>query len=197
MPPRKIQFTKGAYYHIYNRGAGRQSIFREEKNYLYLLGLLKRCAAEENVTVVAYCLMPNHYHWTLRQDGDESASNVPKRVWGSYTRAYNNAYGRSGTLFESRFKAILISSDVYLRHLCCYIHANPVVAGIAAAPELWPYSNYLEWIDARKGTQVDRALVNQLFPITGSYREYVHAYLSGHAHIPQGLLDYLLELERA
>ena len=92
MPPRKVQFVQGHYYHIYNRGAGRQALFRENRNYQYLLELFKECTADENVSVIAYCLMPNHYHWCLRQDGEQPVGNVPTRVWGSYTRAYNNAY---------------------------------------------------------------------------------------------------------
>jgi putative transposase len=195
MPPRKVQFVQGHYYHIYNRGAGRQALFREDRNYQYLLKLLKECTAEENVSVISYCLMSNHYHWCLRQDGEQPVGNVPTRVWNSYTRAYNNAYGRTGTLFEGRFKAIQVDSDGYLRHLCRYIHANPVTAGFAAAPELWPYSNYLEWIEARNGTLVDRALVKQLFPSAQSYRDYVLAYLTGQAQMPQGPLDYLRRLE--
>ena len=139
--------------------------------------------------MIAYCHMPTHYHWVLRQDGEQPVSNVPQRVWGSYTRAYNNAYGRSGTLFEARFKAILIDSDSYLRHVCRYVHANPVVAAIAAGPDLWPYSNYLEWIEARPGDAGQpRAFVKRLFPTADSYREYVHAYLTGQAKMPQGLL---------
>lgn len=195
MPPRKVQFVQGRYYHIYNRGAGRQALFREDRNYQYLLKLLKECTAEENVSVISYCLMPNHYHWCLRQDGEQPVSNVPTRVWGSYTRSYNNAYGRTGTLFEGRFKAIQVDSDGYLRHLCRYIHANPVTAGFATAPELWPYSNYLEWIGARNGTLVDRTLIKQLFPSAQSYQDYVLAYLMGRGQMPQGLLDYLRRLE--
>ena len=98
MPKRKVNFIQGGYYHIYNRGAARQSIFREEQNYLYLLRLLKKVTAESNITVVAYCLLPNHYHWLLRQDGDIPAGKVPTRVFGSYAQAFNKSYQRTGTL---------------------------------------------------------------------------------------------------
>jgi putative transposase len=100
MPKRKVKFIQGGIYHIYNRGAARQSIFREEKNYIYLLRLLKKVIIECQVTVVAYCLLPNHYHWLLRQDGDTSAGKVPTRVFGSYSQAFNKRYQRTGTLFE-------------------------------------------------------------------------------------------------
>ncbi|MEM8532977.1 MAG: transposase [Chloroflexota bacterium] len=114
MPRRYLQFTKGSYYHVYNRGFERQSIFREERNYHYLLDLLMTVAAECEVSVIAYCLLPNHYHWLLRQDGDTPVREVPRRVFGSYSQAFNKAYKRRGTLFDQRYQAILVDSDVYL-----------------------------------------------------------------------------------
>ena len=82
---------------------------------------------------------------------------------------------RSGTLFEDRFKAIVVESDDYLRHLCRYIHANPVRHGTAADVALWPYSNYLEWIEKRNGTLVDREFVRQYFRSADAYQAYVQS----------------------
>lgn len=194
MPYRKLQFRKGCYYHIYNRGAGRQSIFYKEENYHYLLRLLKQVADNIGVTIIAYCLLPNHYHWLVRQDGETPVEKLAKRVFGSYTQAFNRAYQRSGHLFEGPYQAILVDSDEYLRHLCRYIHANPVRHGLAAAPELWPYSNYLEWIKQRPGKLVDHALVAQHFPAPEQYKAYVHSYLTGQATLPEGLRNYLESL---
>ena len=149
MPKRKLQLIKGGYYHIYNRGAGRQSIFYQDENYRYLLGLLKKVVVECQLTIIAYCLLPNHYHWLVRQDGDTPVSSLPQRVFGSYSQAFNRMYDRTGTLFEGPYEAIRVESDEYLRHLCRYIHVNPVRHGLALAPELWPYSNFLEWIGQR------------------------------------------------
>ena len=195
MPRRKVKFVRGDYYHIYNRGAGRQSIFYEDENYLYLLRLLKRVAKECEVTIVAYCLLPNHYHWLVRQDGETPAGMVAKRVFGSYSQAFNRRYGRTGTLFEGPYEAIAVATDAYLRHLCRYIHANPVKHGIADAPELWPYSNYAEWIGSRTGTLVDQEFVVQQFVTPAHYRAYVEEYLTGKAKLPPGLSDYLAELD--
>ncbi len=129
MPPRSVQFIQGGYYHIYNRGVNRQPIFQNEDNYLYLLRLLKRVATECNVSVIAYALLPNHYHWLLRQDKDIPAGKVPTRVFNSYTQAYNIANNRSGVLFESRYQLIHIETNEYLHQLCRYIHCNPVRHG--------------------------------------------------------------------
>lgn len=195
MPRRALEFVQGAYYHIYNRGARRRSIFRSDENYRYLLRLIKAVASECQITMIAYSLLPNHYHWLVRQDGDLPAKLLPQRVFGSYTRAFNNAYAESGTLFEGRFQAKLVDSDEYLRHLCRYIHINPVKDGFAAAPELWPYSNYLEWIGSRPGTLVDRAFVQAHFPATGQYQRFVLDYLAGRSQMPVALNKYLLALE--
>ena len=80
MPLRKIQFTKGNYYHIYNRGAACQSIFRQEEDYTRLLYKIKEVLLTCQVTMIAYCLLPNHYHWLVRQDGDIPVRQLPKRV---------------------------------------------------------------------------------------------------------------------
>jgi REP element-mobilizing transposase RayT len=158
---------------VYNRGAGRQAIFREERNYLYLLRLLKAVAHECSVTVIAYCLLPNHYHWLLRQDGDISAGRVPTRVFGSYSQAFNRAYERTGTLFEGPYKVLAVNTDNYFVNLCAYIHLNPVHHHLVDVPEAWPYSNYLEWIEKRRGTLIDRDLVRAYFANPWAYEEFM------------------------
>ena len=126
MPLRKIQFTKGNYYHIYNRGFARQPIFRQEEDYTRLLYKVKEVLSTCQMTMIAYCLLPNHYHWLIRQDGDIPVRQLPKRVFGSYSQFFNRKYQRTGRLFERPFEAILVEEDDYLHHLCRYIHTNPV-----------------------------------------------------------------------
>ena len=191
MPRSTVQWQQGEYYHIYNRGAGRQSICLNDANYIYLLRLLKEVAAACEITVIAYCLLPNHYHWLIRQDGETPGTDLPKRVFGSYTQSFNKWNRRSGTLFAGRFKPKHVDADDYLLHLCRYIHANPVRHGIAFAPELWPYSNYQEWIGVRPGTLVDRSFVSAHFPRVGQYQAYVNDYIIGDAQIPQAIRHYL------
>jgi putative transposase len=193
MPYRRIQFAQGQYYHIYNRGSGRQPIFRENDNYVFALRLVKKYTSTFNISAMAYCLMPNHYHFLLRQDGMESAGLVPQRVFNSYTKAFNKRYGSSGTLFEGRYQAIHVDKDVYLLHLCRYIHANPVKHGLVSRLEEWPYSNYHEWIGTRDGTLVDLAFVQEHFPAMQTYSQFVLDYLAGLDELPKGIEPYLLE----
>ena len=194
----EISWLPGQYYHLYNRGARRVTIFREEQNYLFVLRKAKHYCHELNVTMIAYCLMPNHYHFLVRQDGDKAARLLPQSVFNSYSKAYNKLYTHSGTLFESRYKAKQIEQDEYLRHICRYIHINPVKDGLnpvkdglAVAPELWPYSNYLEWIGKRPGTLVDQRFIQEHFSTSENYRTFVLSWLAGKQQMPQALADYL------
>ena len=70
MPRRHNKFVKGHFYHLYNRGAKKQKIFYESENYLYLPKLVKKNMHKSDINVIAYCLMPNHFHFLLRVDGD-------------------------------------------------------------------------------------------------------------------------------
>jgi REP element-mobilizing transposase RayT len=187
---RDVQFLQGSYYHVYNRGAGHQAIFRESDNYLFVLRRIKEYAQQFRIAIVAYCLMPNHYHLLVRQDGEQSAGLLPQRIFNSYTKAFNKRYDRTGTLLEGRFEAILVDDTKYLLHLCRYIHMNPVKHGLSACPDDWPYSNYHEWTGQREGTLIDHAFVRGYFPLAADYIRFVDEYRPAALH---KLERYLLE----
>jgi len=193
---RKIQFVRGSYYHIYNRGAARQTIFRDDADYTYVLRSMKKYSAQFSISIIAYCLMPNHYHWLVRQDGELPGQLLPQRVFNGYTKAFNHRYARSGTLFEGPYKANPVENDVYLRHLCRYIHANPLKDGITFHLEMWPYSNLPEWLGLRDGTLYDAHFVDQFFPSCAHYRAWVLDYVRTR-QLPDALAAYLDALERS
>ena len=194
--PRKdiITWLPCGYYHIYNRGVLRGTIFREPENYLFVIGRIKRYARQFSLSVIAYCLMPNHYHMLVRQDGEAAAGLLPQRVFNSYTKAYNKRYEQSGTLFEHRYQAKVIKNNKHLWHLCRYIHANPVKSGLVADPSDWPYSNYLEWVGERTGTLVDEDFISTQFPDMASYKDFVFDYLHTR-DLPEDVQIYLNNLE--
>ena len=163
----------GGYYHVYNRGCNRQPIFVSDSNYLFLLRRAKLFLADYPLSIVAYCLMPNHYHFLLHPQEDEALSRFIQRLFNSYTQAFNRQQHRSGTLFEGRAKSILVDTDEYVLHLCRYIHLNPVRAGLVMHPGEWPYSNYLEWVERRGGSLVDRPFVQSYFPTAADYETFV------------------------
>ncbi len=196
MPRRDIDFVQGSHYHIFNRGAGKSSIFHSDEDYVRVLHLMKKVSKLCQFAIIAYCLLPNHYHWLVRQDGPAPANLLPKRVFGSYVRTFNTRSGRGGTLFEGRFDCRLVDTDEYLRNLCLYIHANPVRHGIAATPDLWPYSNYLEWIGLRAGALVDPSVIYAQFGDRQQYHRRMLDYLTGRSPLPTALLRELEALER-
>jgi putative transposase len=147
------------------------------------------------LTPIAYCLMPNHYHFLVRQDGEHPAGLLPQRVFNSYTKAFNERYQRSGTLFEGNYRLKMIQEESHLLHLCRYIHANPVKGGLVTDPADWPYSNYLEWVDDRRGTLADRVFVRAHFPSSHAYRAFVSDYTSD-TQLPDQLRTHLNAWER-
>jgi REP element-mobilizing transposase RayT len=194
MPAKRPPYLPGHYYHFFNRGAHRVPIFREKENYVFVLHKIKHYCRTLALTIIAYCLMPNHYHFMIRQDGENAAGLLPQRVFNSYSKAYNQRYGHSGTLFEGSYKVALVNNESYLLHLCRYIHANPVKHGLVTDVAAWPYSNYLEWVGERNGTLVDHDFVQEHFPAPEGYRAFVLDYLR-ERELPRGLTVYLREWE--
>ena len=190
-----IAWKPASYYHIYNRGVSKATLFREQDNYVYVLRKTRYYCEKLQLGMIAYCLMPNLYHFLVRQDGEHPAGLLPQRIFNGYTKAYNRLYGHSGTLFERRYQVKQVESEVHLLHLCRYIHANPIKDGLAAGMEDWPYSNYLEWIGQRGGKLVDLAFVREHFQSGNDYMDFVADYLHSR-RLPEEGLSYLSEFDR-
>jgi putative transposase len=173
MPYRKITFQAGESYHLYNRGVNRQPIFFCPENWGYMLKLFRRYFRPDLIDIIAYCLMPNHYHLLVRLAVDDFSKQV-MQPWGvSYTKAVNKQQGRVGPVFQGPFQAVHVSRDEHLMHLSRYIHLNPVAAGLVAAPEAWTFSSYRDYIGLRQGTLPRPDDVLSLFPSRQAYREFV------------------------
>jgi len=94
-------------------------------------------------------------------------------LFNAYVQAINQQQGRTGTLFEGRFRHVRVDRDEYLAHLCRYIHNNPVKANLVKAPEDWGYSDYLEWIGLKPGMFIDEEFINERFSKPEEYRQFV------------------------
>ena len=179
MPRRTIPLISGEYYHVYNRGNNRQDIFLERTNYLFYLQQLRKYligdAANPWVTIVAYCLMPNHFHLLVCLH-DDLFSRHMQRLSISYTKVINERYRRVGALYQGQFQAIHVDSNDYLLHLSRYIHLNPVAAHIVQRPEDWEFSSYREYAGLRRGTLVKPSIVIGQFRANEEYSRYVEAY---------------------
>src|SRR5215211_4104504 len=185
----------GMYYHIYNRGARQVTIFRKPTNYFFTIAKLKKYSRANGISILAYCLMPNHYHLLIRQDDEDAAGNLPQLVFNSYSKAYNKMYSHIGTLFEGRFRAKAIQTTSHLLHLCRYIHGNPVKDGMVSGPGDWPYSNYLEWIGNRPGMLIDRSFIKEQFSDSEEYKKFLAEYLKTF-HLPHDVQKQINEIEK-
>jgi putative transposase len=176
MPYRGDVFAENHYYHVYNRAVGGGLLFFKSDNYEFCLRLVKRYYQKYGATIIAYCLMPNHYHFLLRQETDVPLSKFINVLFNAYVQAVNRQQSRKGTLFEGRFKHVWVDREEYLIHLCRYIHLNPVKAKLVSRLEDWPYSNYLEWIGRRAGTLKDETFIRDRFPTPEAYQQFVVDY---------------------
>jgi len=212
MPRRETPFLPDQYYHFYNRGNNRQAVFFERENYLYFLKNIKTYL-HEHVDILAYCLMPTHYHMLVRVKPSQKTSEVLKtsevsareaskqvslamQKFGiSYTKAINKRFSRVGALFQGQFQGKPIATYSHLLKLCIYIHANPVKDGLVFLPEEWEFSNYLEWLNLREGTLVDREFIAENFGPSEEYKGLVMQYVQTRA-LPDEVIQYIQELEK-
>ena len=138
-----------AYYHVMNRGAGRQKIFKDRVEREIFLQTLAEACHQFCIEVHAYCLMGNHYHLLIKTPL-ANLSRAMRHINGVYTQRYNRSNHTDGPLFRGRYKAILVDSDSYLLHLSKYIHLNPMSARMVDNLEEYEWSSYLAYIDKIK-----------------------------------------------
>lgn len=201
MPRRAPPLVTGECYHVYNRGVDRKPVFLEASDYAsFLLRLhhFLRGSADHRIgtvrpkggaLVLAYCLMPNHYHLILIP-GTDRLSHQMQMLSISYTKSFNRKYGRVGPLFQGQFRAVAVSTPEQLLSLTAYIHANPFGAGLEKSVGEWPYSSHPEYVGARDGTLPSRELVLSLAGGPDSYRSLMAAYDSrGAGYIRPLLLE--------
>ena len=145
--PQRIEYPN-AYYHVMNRGRGRQSIFHSEAYYQTFLETIKEASSRFGMEVHAYCLMGNHYHLLIKTPLG-NLSRCMRHVNGVYTQRYNRLKNTDGPLFRGRFKAVLVESDAYLLQLTRYIHRNPIDMKRPLVAELvtYPWSSYPAYLN--------------------------------------------------
>lgn len=142
---RNFSFAPGEFYHLYSRGTEKREIFLEDYDFRRFVKFLYIANNQSPVTlrempasafdlardatlvdIGAYCLMPNHFHLLLKEKADGNISKFMRKLLTSHSKYFNRKYKRTGTLFESKFKAKHVSGDDYLKYLFAYIHLNPV-----------------------------------------------------------------------
>jgi putative transposase len=146
------EYGAGGYYHIYNRGIERREIFLDEQDYSVFLGyvkfyldkpILQGLALKDlsgktippsrvsknyssEISLLAYCLMPNHFHFLIRQSSDRGIAEFMQSLVLKYVLYFNKKYKRVGSLFQSRYKTVLIKNEEQFAYITKYIHRNPI-----------------------------------------------------------------------
>ncbi|MCX6156267.1 MAG: transposase [Candidatus Kapabacteria bacterium] len=160
------------FYHIFNRTNNHEALFRTRDNYIFFLKKFKFYMIDA-CEVIAYCLMPTHFHFLLYINDELLFPVNFRKFLISYSKAFNKAYDRNGSLFQQNYKSILIEKQEYLINLATYIHQNPVRSKLVDKAYEWEFSSYLDYIDLRKGTLPNKKLIldnisiNDLKVITG------------------------------
>lgn len=153
MPVKNVELIPGYFYHIYNRAVEGALLFREWKNYEFFLEKVTKYLLSE-ADILAYCLMPNHYHFLIKIT-NQYFSKAMHKLALSYVVAYNIMYNRRGRLFSSPYQRIHVTDLNYLLHLSRYIHLNPVKAQLVQKAEMWDYSSYQEYVGVRESEYIN------------------------------------------
>jgi putative transposase len=194
-------FAENCYFHIYNRGNGKQEVFLDDEDRKFFLFRLKenlfpkspedrllgdgflvaeahtpyirKTLPPNSFSLLAYCLMPNHFHFLIRQNTVLPVSKLISKVFTSYSKYFNAKYERVGHVFQDRFKAVLVVNDSQLTWLTAYIHQNPKVGGLVTNLRDYQWSSYLDYIGIRNGTLCDKSFILKMFTSSIEYEKFV------------------------
>lgn len=174
-------FKEGGIYHIYNRGHSYKKIFLEEKNYHFFLNLIKKYLIQ-HVDVLAYCLLPNHFHLLIKikenllftkqdEDINKFISNQFRKLFISYTNAFSKEYNLRGGIFTTPFRRIIIADNAYFTQIVYYIHYNPVHHNICSCPAAYLFSSYNAYL-TNKNSLLQKEEVLNWFGNTQEFIKY-------------------------
>lgn len=197
---RKDRLENNYYYHVFSRSIAKYIVFNNEEEYSKFIEIYKlyrhinfgyqyskfirlnpmiqsqiinslQSDNEVFVEIIAFCLMPTHIHFLLKQTADQGISKFIAKILNCYSRYFNIKHKRTGPLWSGRFKSVLVSTDEQLLHLTRYLHLNPSSAGIVTKPEDWSNSSYNDYIDTSNSTLLN---YSDLFSISPKeYKKFV------------------------
>lgn len=219
------EFVSDAYYHIYNRGVDKRTIFVDAQDYVvflsyiqtYLLpkdtkalfALLENSQAREKekdkarkllrlnnfageLTVQAYCLMPNHFHLLVKQREERTIDRFMNSLCVRYAMYFNRKYKRVGVLYQDTYKAVRVTTEEQLLHLTRYIHRNP-----ASQEDLlqdYRHSSYPDYLGLRRTSWVMKGTILDHFSLDEGPNSY-RSFVEGHDDRPELLRDISIDME--
>jgi len=206
---RKCLLVTGETYHIFNRGVNRADIFGDSRDYLRAVNLaayyrFANCpmrfsyfnnltrdergkiihgltqAGRVRVRIFAFCFMPNHFHFLVRQETDKGVSRFMSEFSNGYAKYLNTKKSRVGPLYQGPFRSVRIENDEQLIHVSRYIHLNPATSYLVPESGLdeYPWSSLHEYAGLQNRSDVcDTSTVMGLFSSPEQYRVFVHDQL--------------------
>ena len=170
----------GYPHHVIQRGNNRQAIFASAADYRTLLDLIEENTKKFGVALHAYVLMSNHFHLLVTPESADSLPRMMQAVGRRYVRHFNDRQGRTGTLWEGRYRSTLIQTESYLLACMAYIDLNPVRAALVAQARDYPWSSHGHYAGLRSDRLVTPhplfwTLGNTPFAREAAYAEMVHA----------------------
>ena len=186
-----MNFEEGTIYHVFTRGNNRQLIYFSRANYLFFLKKIRK-EIYPVADIIAYCLMPNHFHLMLLPKELPTIVVHPLArkigtLLSSYSRAINIQENRTGSLFQQKVKAIKISSinefddnSDYLSTCFHYIHQNPLKAGLVKKMEDWEFSSFADYAGFRNGSLINKSLTSEILELDwGNFYEESYEVIDG------------------
>mgnify|MGYP001559891616 CR=1 FL=1 len=200
---KRPRFITNEIYHIYNRGVEKRNVFISDKDYFrfihnlfefndkapacnifyklpflnsYEVGLRKNPTRKCVVEILAFCLMPNHFHLMVRQKHSNGITEFMRKLLTSYSKYFNQKYKRTGGLFEGKFKSVHVKDNVQAKYLFSYIHLNPIklintnwkIEGIKNWKEAKKFLEKYRWssyLDYKKIIRLENKILNtKIFP---------------------------------
>ncbi|MBW0170657.1 MAG: transposase [Hydrogenophaga sp.] len=170
----------GYPHHIIQRGNNRQDIVRSDADRECLLDLMAENARKHQVALNAYVLMHNHFHLLLTPETAQGVPLMMQAVGRRYVRYFNDLHGRTGTLWEGRYRSTLVQAERYLLACMVYMDLNPVRAGMVSEARQHPWSSHRHYIGQASDRRVTPPSVywglgNTPFAREAAYTELVHA----------------------
>lgn len=196
------QFEPERMYHVYNRGVEKRIIFCDERDYAVFLSFLKyalspkesegaeidtsllsdaqrfnmrRLNLVEDVELVAFCLMPNHFHLLLYQHAQDGITRLMRSIATGYSVYFNKRYKRDGALFQGRYKAKSIDSEAYWQHISRYIHLNPL--DIGKEYKSYEYSSYRFHVGVAEAVWIKPQIITANFKDMKEYQKFHDDYI--------------------
>lgn len=196
------QYVENGYYHLYNRGVEKRNIFLDDQDYSVFLGYIKQYlephegsdpkSLMDDIDLIAFCLMPNHFHFLAKQKTIDGITKFMRAICTNYVMYFNKKYERVGTLFQGKYKGVLVDNDAYLLHLSRYIHLNPTKIGSDPKNSFSSYSYYLgrkqaDWLKPDEIMSFFKNARRTSLKDYLSYESFVDDYIIGSEEILGGL----------